>query len=312
MSCRSQLGQPDPENGRSLPDYAWTDITYLLAKNHVSWAYYLDSGAQCDKDDGLCVNSPGGVPEIWNPLPDFATVHQDDQLSNMQDLQSFFAAAKQGTLPAVSWIIPNSPDSEHPPSLVSRGQAYVTNIINAVMEGPDWNSAAIFLSWDDWGGFYDHVVPLTIDQNGYGIRVPGIVVSPYAKNGFIDHQTLSFDAYLKFIEDNFLSGQRLNPVNDGRPDSRPDVRENAQQLGNLWKDFDFSQPPRTPLILQPYPQSTTTIATTTTLTTVQTSWTTESTMSLPMPGFTLETIVIGLALGVATIMLFQFNKRKRR
>jgi hypothetical protein len=99
------------------------------------------------------------------------------------------------------------------------------------MEGPDWDSTAIFLSWDDWGGFYDHVVPPQIDDNGYGLRVPGLVISPYAKRGYIDHQVLSSDAYLKFIEDDFLGGARLDPKTDGRPDPRPDVRENQKLLG---------------------------------------------------------------------------------
>ncbi len=88
-----------------------------------------------------------------------------------------------------------------------------------------------------------------VDENGYGLRVPGIVISPYAKKGFIDHQTLSFDAYLKFIEDDFLNSQRLDPRTDGRPDPRPDVREDASILGNLLADFDFNQSPRPPLIL---------------------------------------------------------------
>jgi phospholipase C len=153
----------------------------------------------------------------------------------------------------VSWICPSSRVSEHPPSLVSTGQAYVTSLINAIMQGPDWSSTAIFLAWDDWGGFYDHVVPPTVDENGYGLRVPGLVISPYARQGFIDHQTLSFDAYAKFIEDDFLGGQRLDPRNDGRPDPRPDVRENASQLGDLVADFDFSQTPRTSVPLSPTP-----------------------------------------------------------
>ena len=97
------------------------------------------------------------------------------------------------------------------------------------MNGPEWKSTAIFVAWDDWGGFYDHVPPPTVDQNGYGLRVPGLVISPYAKRGYIDHQTLSFDAYAKFIEDDFLDGQRLDPKTDGRPDPRPDVRENEHR-----------------------------------------------------------------------------------
>ena len=89
------------------------------------------------------------------------------------------------------------------------------------MRSPCWDSTAIFLSWDDWGGFYDHVVPPRVDGNGYGFRVPGLVISPYAKAGYIDHQQLSHDAYLKFIEDDFLAKARLNPTTDGRPDARP-------------------------------------------------------------------------------------------
>jgi phospholipase C len=92
-----------------------------------------------------------------------------------------------------------------------------------------------------------------VDQNGYGLRVPGLVISPYAKQGFIDHQTLSQDAYVKFMEDLFLGGQRIDPATDGRPDPRPDVRENAAQLGNLILDFNFNQTPRPPMILPVHP-----------------------------------------------------------
>ena len=153
----------------------------------------------------------------------------------------------------MSWITPSGSNSEHPPASVHQGQAYVTAIINAAMESPDWKSTAIFLSWDDWGGFYDNVVPPAVDQNGYGLRVPAIIISPYAKQGFIDHQTLSSDAYLKFIEDDFLGGARLNPKTDGRPDPRPDVREDEPVLGNLEQDFNFSQPPRPPVLLPTNP-----------------------------------------------------------
>ena len=121
-----------------------------------------------------------GTPEIWNPLPDFVTVHQDEQTGNVQSSVNFFKAAKSGTLPAVSWVVPNGPNSEHPDALVSVGQAWVTRLINSVMSGPDWSSSAILLAWDDWGGFYDHAVPPGVDRNGYGLRVPGLVISPYA------------------------------------------------------------------------------------------------------------------------------------
>jgi len=240
------------------PNYAWTDITYLLHKAGVSWKYYVAEGTEPDCEDdsqATCVAKPqrAGTPGIWNPLPWFDTVHQDGELGNIQAISHLTDDAKNGTLPAVSWVAPNGTNSEHPPALVSTGQAYVTGLINSLMQGPEWDSTAIFLAWDDWGGFYDHVTPPTVDQNGYGLRVPGLVISPYAKQGFIDHQVLSFDAYTKFIEDDFLGGQRLDPKTDGRPDPRPTVREAAPQLGDLSLDFDFSQALRQPLILNPNP-----------------------------------------------------------
>jgi phospholipase C len=187
-------------------------------------------------------------------------VVDDQQVGNIQSVTNFYTAAKNGTLPAVSWVVPNGAMSEHPPASVSAGQSYVTSLVNAVMNGPDWRSTAIFLAWDDFGGFYDHVVPPAVDENGYGLRVPSLVISPYAKHGYIDHQTLSFDAYLKFIEDDFLSGQRLDPATDRRPDPRPSVREKAAILGNLTADFDFTQPPRAPVLLPVRPTTTLTAA----------------------------------------------------
>jgi phospholipase C len=240
------------------PDYAWTDLTYLMHKNSVSWGYYVVSGTEpdCQNDQSVScapVKQNAQTPGIWNPLAYFDTVRQDGELGNIQSVANFYDQAKAGTLPAVSWVVPSGAVSEHPPGAVSAGQAYVTSLINAVMQSPDWGSTAIFLGWDDWGGFYDHVVPPVVDANGYGLRVPGMVISPYAKKGFIDHQTLSFDAYAKFIEDDFLGGARLDPKTDGRPDPRPDVRENAPQLGNLVADFDFTQAPRAPMLLPVHP-----------------------------------------------------------
>jgi phospholipase C len=269
MSCRNALQRPSnpPDFQHDLgirtptpPDYAWTDLTYLLHRYGVSWAYYVFNGSEPDCENNAAmactpVRQGARTPGIWNPLPYFDTVRQDGQLGNVQSLSSFFAAAKAGTLPAVSWIDPNRRVSEHPPGLVSAGQSYVTGLINAIMRSPNWGSTAIFVSWDDWGGFYDHVRPPRVDQNGYGLRVPGLVISPYARRGLIDHQTLSHDAYVKFIEDAFLGGARLDPSTDGRPDSRPDVRENAPALGNLVNDFDFSQTPLAPELLPVAPRT---------------------------------------------------------
>jgi len=240
--------------GKVSIDLAWTDITWLLQRHHVSWAYYVQAGTQPDCElDSLLTCPPAQqsatTPGIWNPLPLFGDVRQDHQLHDIRPLSSYFSAASAGTLPAVSWVTPSGDNSEHPPASVHQGQAFVTAVINAAMLSPDWTSTAIFLSWDDWGGFYDHVVPPRADQNGYGLRVPGLVISPYARKGYIDHQTLSSDAYLKFIEDDFLGGARLDPATDGRPDPRPDVREDLSLLGNLAADFNFGQAPRPPALL---------------------------------------------------------------
>ncbi len=256
FSCHNALQSPSRGN---RVQYAYTDITYLLHRDHVSWGYYLMSGVQPDCDAGqmacAAVKQNAGTPGIWNPLPEFTDVWQDGQLANVRPIARFYGAVRAGRLPAVSWVVPNFRLSEHPPGLISRGQAYVTGLIDDIMQSPDWKSTAIFLAWDDWGGFYDNVVPPAVDQNGYGLRVAGIVISPYARRGYIDHQTLSFDAYNKFSEDDFLGGQRLNPLTDGRPDARPDVRESNPILGNLLRDFNFAQRPRRPVILPVCPTS---------------------------------------------------------
>ncbi len=168
-------------------------------------------------------------------------------------LRRLFRDLADDRLPSVSWIVPGDKVSDHPPALLTAGQAYVTGLIDSIMRSRAWDSTAIFLCWDDWGGFYDHVKPPVVDAQGYGLRVPALVISPYARKGYVDHQLLSQDAYLKFIEDDFLHGQRIDPRTDGRPDPRPDVRENASILGNLAADFDFDQAPRPPLILPLHP-----------------------------------------------------------
>ncbi len=241
--------------------FAWTDITYLLNKANISWRYYLFAGTEpdCESNEATtCAPVQQGpkTPGIWNPLPNFTDVGEDGQLGNIQGLNEYFAAvgdtAKCG-LPNVAWINPKFAVSEHPSALISSGQAYVTTLVNAVMRSPCWGSTAIFLSWDDWGGLYDHVQPPSVDENGYGLRVPGLLISPYAKTGYIDHQQLSHDAYLKFIEDDFLNGARLNPATDGRPDKRPTVRDELPGLGDLANEFDFQQTPRPALLLSPQP-----------------------------------------------------------
>ena len=262
-SCVNAVENPlapphEPQNPTGQkPSYAWTDLTYLLHHYHVPWRYYVFAGTEPDCETGAMSCRPirqrAKTPGIWNPLPWFTTVRKDHQLRDVTSISHFFAAARKGRLPAVSWVEPNNHVSEHPPALITNGQAFVTHVINTVMRSPDWRSSAIFLAWDDWGGFYDHVVPPMVDINGFGLRVPALVISPYARAGFIDHQVASLDAYVKFIEDDFLGGRRLDPATDGRPDRRPDVREALPQVGDMSLDFDFNQKPLPRLILPLHP-----------------------------------------------------------
>ncbi len=230
-----------------------------MHKQRVSWGYYVTPGQEPDCEDGAMTCTPAQqnarTPGIWNPLPYFETVKQDHQLGNIRPVAEFLRAASRNQLPAVSWIAPSNAVSEHPPSNIGHGQTYVTQLINTIMKSPEWKSTAIFLSWDDWGGFYDHVRPPAVDENGFGLRVPGLVISPYARTGFIDHSVLSQDAYVKFIEDDFLSSMRINPRTDGRPDRRPDVRESLPQVGSVMRDFNFAQAPRRPLLLPLHPRA---------------------------------------------------------
>ena len=263
MSCDSNLELNEEhrlmQQRVDRPLWAWTDITYLLHREGVEWAYYVgDDTCIFDTCPPKTETSERTVSQ-QNPLPWFTTVRENRQLRNIEPHSEYFAAAADGTLPAVSWMMPYSGVGEHPGAgePVWKGMAHVTRVVNAAMNGPDWDSTAIFLTWDDWGGFYDHLVPPRVDRNGYGIRVPGLLISPWARPGYVDDQILSFDAYLKLIEDLFLDGQRLDPergISD-RPDSRPTVREDVDVLGDLLRAFDFTQEPLDPLILDPTPLS---------------------------------------------------------
>jgi phospholipase C len=253
MSCSTDLVQTKGVRrlARGRPLYAWTDITYLLDRAGVSWAYYVDPGSCVDACPPGRLRS--GTELSQNPLPGFTTVRRAGGLRNIRGTDDYLRAARAGALPSVSWVMPPMRASEHPPWSIRAGQAFATRVIDAAMLGPDWDSTAIFLTWDDWGGFYDHAVPPRVDAGGYGIRVPGLTISPYAKAGLIDHQTLSFDAYLKLIEDRFLGGRRLDPATDGRPDPRPVVREAVPILGDLRAEFAFDRPPAPPLVLPVHP-----------------------------------------------------------
>jgi phospholipase C len=132
----------------------------------------------------------------------------------------------------VTWVTPRFEVSEHPEYSFCHGENWTTEIVNAVMRSPMWKSTAIFITWDDYGGFYDHVPPPQVDDFGFGFRVPMLTISPYAREGFIDHHVGEFSNVLRFIEDNWGLGRRLTH------------RDRAAT--NLSYNFDFSRPPRPP------------------------------------------------------------------
>jgi phospholipase C len=253
--------------------YPWVNLFQLLDTHNVSWKYYLDEGAEPDCADGEMTCAPqiqaDGVLSYWNPAPGFVWVANQGTAyltAHNPPINQFLTDISNGTLPQVSWIVPSNNISEHPTARVTTGMEYVTSLVNAVMQSPYWQNTAIFLAWDDWGGFYDHVVPPIVDRNksttpiqGYGLRVPGLLISAYAKPGYIDHSVLSFDAYATLIENLFMNGARLDPTAMGQPDKRPDVRDaltsvtfpdgTTSPIGQLINEFDFTQTPLPPLVL---------------------------------------------------------------
>jgi phospholipase C len=254
-------------------EYPWVNLFQLLDMHGVSWKYYLGSGMEPDCDDGEMTCDPeiqqSPVVSVWNPVPGFAWVEQQGATylaRHNPDADQFLLDVKNGTLPNVSWIVPPEHLSEHPATGVTAGQDYVTSLVNAIMQSPYWANTAIFITWDDWGGFYDHVPPPNVDTNksknpiqGFGFRVPGLMISAYARTGYIDHGLLSLDSYATFMEDVFMRGTRLNPVAMGQPDARPDIRDaltaitfvdgTTEPVGNIMDEFNFTQKPLPPLVL---------------------------------------------------------------
>jgi phospholipase C len=202
-----------------------------------------------------CFNGAGSDPifPFWDPLwkansnpniPSFSDIPSGDNTFVKQSLKTFLNDLAANTVPQLSWIVPGKQVSEHDgvcPDL-RQGEAYVTMLLQQIMKSPIWNTTAVFLAWDDWGGYYDHARP-PFDPSGqllYGLRVPAMVISPWLGIGKWDHQVLSFDGYLKFIEDLWVNGNRL------QGDGRTDIRENEPVLGDILTEFDFDRTPSAP------------------------------------------------------------------
>jgi phospholipase C len=205
-----------------------------LEQQGVSWKVYVRNydptlTYRSHQEGG---NRPAQVSRL--PLLNIPRYLDDPNLfSHIVDLDDYFTDLETDTLPAVSFIIPFGA-SEHPPGSVQAGQRWVKSLVSALVRSPSWFSSAFMLTYDDWGGWYDHVPPPQVDGYGYGFRVPALLVSPYAKRGYIDSTQLDFTSILKFIEENY----GLEPLTER--DAQANSIENA---------FDFSQPPRQPEFL---------------------------------------------------------------
>ncbi len=163
-----------------------------LDRHHIPWRYYA-----------------GGYGYVngWNPLPAFKNYTQNSWGRNMGDSSAIFNDLRQKTLAAVTYLMPPTDDSsDHPPYAVGTGQDWVRSVISAVQSSAYWTSTVVLLTWDDYGGWYDHVAPPQVDGYGYGFRDPLIVVSPFAKHGYIDHTLSDHASILKFVETIFNTG----------------------------------------------------------------------------------------------------------
>jgi phospholipase C len=222
----------------------WSTLAQEMSNANVPWAWY----------DG---EAKPTTPNIWDVLPLFTYFqnHPDQLSEHVRNTQSFITNIRNAQLPAVSWIIPgawvpptyptqcsaldvgygvgSASPSEHPPARSDCGMDYVAYLVNQVMQSQYWQSSAIIITWDDYGGFYDHVPPPRVDAFGEGFRVPTLVVSPWAKRHFIDHTQYEFASLLTLAEVNF---------------NLPKLGTRDVSANNMMNSFDFTQTPQSPLI----------------------------------------------------------------
>jgi phospholipase C len=212
-----EIVDPEGDLVKVDPCFDFTTEGDLLRRAGIPWAYYAATNTQ--------------LGYIWSAYAAIDRYRNDDRMWDryirpVDDLVRDIEAAR---LPAVTWITPRFQLSEHPEYNFCHGQNWSIQVIDAIMRSAMWGDTAIFLTWDDWGGFYDHVPPRRVDRFGFGIRVPFLVLSPYAKRGHVDHVVGEFSSVLRFIEDNW----RLRRLTHRDRDAN-----------NMAYDFDFTQTPR--------------------------------------------------------------------
>ena len=206
----------DGKRTEQSPCFDFTTLPDRLDAAGITWRYYIEGG------NG-----------IFDAIRQF---HSNPSWSkNISTTAQFVSDAQTGNLPAMSWVIPPYSASEHPPNSVCDGENWTTATLSELMQGPAWNSTAIFITYDDFGGFYDHVAPPQVDQFGLGPRVPLLIISPFAKQNYVSHTLYEHSSILKFVETRY----GLAPLT---------TRDAA--ASDMLDSFDFNQPPQPPLILQ--------------------------------------------------------------
>ena len=208
-------------NEGPFPCLKYRTLRDLLDAGGLSWRYYAPEVGK----------SFGG--DLWNAFDAIEAVRDGPQWGKnvVWPETAIFTDIANGSLPAVSWVIPDFQNSDHPGDSSDTGPSWVAQLVNAVGKSSAWNSTAILVVWDDWGGWYDHVAPPGPRSfGGLGFRVPFIIVSPYAKRGYVTHAQYEFGSIIRFVEDN-RSLPRLGTTDVRAADFVNDV-------------FDFSQPPR--------------------------------------------------------------------
>jgi phospholipase C len=227
--CDAQKGTTTPlvnDSGQYIqkgpyPCFTYSTLGDLLNKQHVTWKYYTPQ-----------LFTGGLAGSYWDPFDAIAAVRNGPEwTTNISSPETnFFADVSNGTLPAMTWVSPSDQNSDHAGfAKKDTGPAWVAKVVNAIGKSQYWKSTAIIVVWEDWGGWYDHVPPPQLDYAGLGIRVPMIVVSPYAKVGYVSHTQYEFGSIIRFVEDTWALG-RLGTT-DTRAASMNDV-------------FDFTQKPR--------------------------------------------------------------------
>jgi phospholipase C len=191
----------------------------------VSWKYYAPQTVGCS---GAC--DAGGL--IWSEFDAISNVRYGPDWSRnvIYPQTTVLNDAANGTLPQVAWVVPDWKDSDHALSNSDTGPSWVAAVVNAIGNGPEWKSTAIVVLWDDWGGWYDDAPPPQLDWEGLAIRVPAIIISPYARKAYIAHTQYESGSVLKFMEEVF---------------GLPSLGGNDQRANAFDDSFDFSQRPRT-------------------------------------------------------------------